>query len=298
MLGKAFCPASCGEIVQGTIDDYNFLVTCPIALYSQVTVNLSYNIDESICGGNVNAIKTFKAVKKTLKYFNVLDLKADIRINSKIPYGIGLSSSTADITAGCLATAQALGKKITANTIADIALSIEPSDGIMYPGVMLFDHINGRFRKRLGILPKMNVYIINTGEQIDTVQFNNMKDLKLKNRQKEPQVKRALNLVLKAFNENNEELLGKAMKISAIANQSIHRKPHLKDIIKLSEQYDAIGVNIAHSGSIVGIFFKKDHFVSKDFCDGISGIMKLHRLSYNTIKTHTISSGPEVVLTT
>ncbi|MGI5860127.1 MAG: GHMP kinase [Tepidanaerobacteraceae bacterium] len=295
LLGKAVCPASCGEIVQGTIDDCNFLVTCPIALCTQVTVRLDGNTNKSLECSELKHFKTNQAVEKTLKYFGVEDLKAHVSINSNIPYAVGLSSSTADITAACLATAKALGKNISNDVIADIALSIEPSDGIMYPGVMLFDHIHGIWRKSLGQMPEMDVYIIDTGEQVDTKQFNNMKDLKQKNRKKEPEVKQALDLVLRAFGKGDVKLLGDAMKKSAAAHQSILFKPHLSDVIELGNQYSAVGVNVAHSGSVVGIFFKKRHIVSQSFWNKIRDIMLKYDLKYHIIKTHTDNNGPRIV---
>lgn len=295
MLGKAICPASCGEIVQGTIDDCNFLVTCPIALYTQVAVSLDGNVNKPNDCSGLDHTKTIQAVEKTLIYFGMEDLKPHVSVNSNIPYGVGLSSSTADITAACLATAQVLGERISDDAIADIALSIEPSDGIMYPGAMLFDHINGQWRKSLGKLPEMDVYIINTGEQVDTRQFNNMKDLKQKNRQKEPAVRQAIDLTLKAFEKGDVKLLGDAMKISAVSHQTILFKPHLSNIIDLGNQYSAVGVNVAHSGSVMGVFFKKGHIVPRSFWKKIRDIMLNHDLTYRIIKTHTDNSGPRVV---
>ena len=166
MFGKAVCPSSCGEIVQGSIDDRDFLVTCPIALYTEVSVLLSdktYKLTDEHKISETDISKTVKAVEKTLKYFGASDLKAKISITSEIPRGIGLSSSTADITAACLATAEALRKVISADTISNIALSIEPSDGIIYPGAILFNHLHGQWKRTLGSLPEMDVYIIDTG---------------------------------------------------------------------------------------------------------------------------------------
>ena len=34
-------PGACGELVQGTINNINFLITCPINIFSYVTVELN-----------------------------------------------------------------------------------------------------------------------------------------------------------------------------------------------------------------------------------------------------------------
>lgn len=295
MWGKAVCPASCGEIVQGMIHGCNFLVTCPVALYTRVSVCLDGNIDRFINHNDSDYTKAVQAVAKTLAYFGVRDLGAHIRIETDIPHGVGLSSSTADITAACLAAAHALGESISGDVIADIALSIEPSDGIMYPGAVLFDHICGRWQKGLGPLPEMDVYIIDTGEPVDTCRFNDMKDLKEKNRYKEPAVKQALDMVFRAFEKNNIKLLGNAMKISAAAHQSILFKPHLSEIIDIANRYGAIGVNAAHSGSAIGVFFKRGNILPRSFWNELRGIMFNCNLTYRVIKTHTDNNGPGLV---
>jgi L-threonine kinase len=300
MIGKARCPGSCGEIVQGVVGTRNFLITCPIALYSEVSVELS--IEKSHFVNSINRhnradnLKAHRAAQKTLEYFGAGNFSVTIAINSQIPRGIGLSSSTADITATCLAVSAALGEKISPAAIADIALSIEPSDGIMYGGVMIFDHIEGKWREKLGELPGLEVYIIDTGEMVDTRKFNNREDLKELNMRKEPQVREALELARNAFNKNDINLLGDAMIKSALAHQRILFKPHLSDIIEIGEKYNALGVNVAHSGSAIGVFFRKDYILPKEFFSELNKIMKKHRKNYRIIRTKTDSSGPRVLI--
>jgi len=295
LRATAICPASCGEIVQGMIGDCNFLITCPIALYAKVSVHLGVNVPINTDSDKVYYHKALQAVNKTLAFFGMDHLKAFVTVSSDIPRGIGLASSTADITAACLATAQALGKEISNDTIADIALSIEPSDGIMYPGAVLFDHISGRLRKSLGLLPELDVYIIDIGQQVDTEKFNGIKDLKEKNKQKEQVVKHALRLALKAFRQSDLKPLGNAMKMSAVAHQSILFKSHLTDIIDISDRYHAVGVNVAHSGSAIGVFFEKGQISPEDFWKEIRYIMQAHNMSYRIIKTYTDSKGPRIL---
>jgi L-threonine kinase len=295
LWATAICPASCGEILQGSIGDCNFLVTCPIALYTKVSVHLGYNMATNSEHNKSQYKKALQAVDKTLKYFGKNHLKPLVTVNSSIPRGIGLASSTADISAACLATAQALGKRISNDTIADIALSIEPSDGIMYPGAVLFDHISGRLRKRLGPLPEMDVYIIDIGQQVNTERFNSIKDLKGKNKQKEQAVKHALRLTLEAFEKADIKLLGDAMKISAVAHQSILFKPHLKGIIDIGSRYNAVGVNVAHSGSIIGVFFRKGQTPPERFWKEVRNIMQNFNMPYDVIKTCTDNNGPRIL---
>lgn len=293
MIGKAICPASCGEIVQGFVDGHDFLITCPIELYSQVTIRLNplgenpYKVKDNI--------KAYTAAKKTLEYFGVEKCEIDMTINSQIPRGIGLSSSTADITASCLAVASALGKRISPDAIGDIALSIEPSDGIMYSGAWIFDHIRGLLREKLGPLPEMDVYIVDTGEKVDTQIFNDISGLKRMNLKKQSKVREALDFVYKAFKQKDIKLLGDAMIKSALAHQPIIYKPHLTDLIDLYREYNLLGINIAHSGSSIGIFSKKGRAFPKTFWDKVQYIMKRHHKKYRIIKTQIDNKGPKII---
>ena len=47
--------------------------------------------------------------------------------------------------------------------------------------------------------------------------------------------------------------IGKASTFSSLANESIHKKEGLAKIIEISKNYGAYGVNVAHSGTVVGI---------------------------------------------
>lgn len=294
MLGKARCPASCGEIVQGSIDGRDFLVTCPISLYTEITVELILKKDseESFGGSNIYNPKSYLAAQKTLKLLGANEYKPIITINSQIPIGIGLSSSTADITAACIAAASALGENISPDYIADIAISIEPSDGIMYKGAVVFDHIKGEWRESLGDLPEMDVYIIDTGETVDTLEFNGRTDLKSLNSKKEQAVRQALEIARAAIKDGDARLLGMAMINSALAHQHIICKPHLMETIEVATRFNAAGVNIAHSGSAVSLFFEKNCSIDANLWVEMDGIMKKHGKKFRIIKAGIDNAGP------
>ena len=57
------------------------------------------------------------------------------------------------------------------------------------------------------------------------------------------------------FKEKNNKYIGKACVMSAYANQKILYKKQLEDIMIISEDYQAIGVNVAHSGTVIGVLF-------------------------------------------
>jgi len=252
MLGVARAPGTCGELVQGQIGGTNFLVTCPVDLYSTVTVKLNktgfIKVDESLP-------KVRFAVEKTLQLLGAAGFGAEIEVSSAIPQGKGMASSSADIAAACAATAAAMEMFIFPLEIAGIALAIEPTDGVMIPGIAMFDHIDGKISRVFGQAPEIEVLIVDLGGVVDTVSFNASPDLEMLNRLKEQRITLALEKIEKAFALNQIELIGEAATESAFANQRILYKPELERIYEICAGSGGLGVNVAHSGTVTGMLF-------------------------------------------
>ncbi|MGI6091392.1 MAG: GHMP kinase [Veillonellaceae bacterium] len=276
-------PGSCGELVQGTIDGENFLITCPVNIFSEVTVIPSTRPSEKY-----DYIKVRTAIAKTLQYLNITNVHFDFHISSQLPIGKGMASSSADISSACQAVALYHGKTLTPAELADIALEIEPTDAIFYPGILMFDHVTGHTRKYLGTPPDIDIAVFDVGGEIDTLHFNQRNDLPVLNREKEKDVRLALDLVTKGFATHDVKLIGQGATISALANQSILIKPNLEGIIDLSKHFNAAGVNVAHSGSVLGVLFDRNS--NKDLIPCISAICKTYP-DAKYLKTVKIISG-------
>lgn len=242
-------PGSCGELVQGTISGSHFLITCPVDICTEVTV--SPGTAEFSAAGP----KTLEAVRRTWAYLGVACEDFAVIVSSALPQGKGMASSSADISAACLAAAAAAGRTLTPDEIADIALDIEPTDGIFYNGVVMFDHVNGLTRRRLGDPPPMSVAIFDAGGRVDTLEFNRRSDLAALNAAKEAQVREAVDLVTRGLAAGDPDLIGRAATLSALANQDILPKPCLATVVEIARRCGAVGVNTAHSGTVIGILF-------------------------------------------
>lgn len=249
MTATVRAPGSCGELVQGTLDGVNFLITCPVDLHTEVTVT------PGVSGPSAAGEKTVAAVLRTWEYLGVACEPFTVAVHSDLPQGKGMASSSADIAAACQAAALAAGRRLTADEIADIALAIEPTDGIFFPGIVMFDHVRGLTRRPLGSPPPMSVLVFDAGGRIDTLEFNRRTDLAALNAAKEHEVRRAVDLVSRGLAAGDCALIGQAATISAFANQAILAKPALPDVIAIAHRHGAVGVNTAHSGTVLGILF-------------------------------------------
>lgn len=252
LLGSATvrAPGVCGELAQGVIEGIHFLVTCPVDFYSRVKVDIYAD------GPGVEAPedcdKAAAAVRRTLFHLKNAKVRAKLTINNPIPRGKGMASSSADLAAAIAATGLALGEEISPYQIAQIALSIEPTDGIMIPGVALFDHRAGIIRESLGPPPPMEIVALDLGGTVDTVQFN-MVDRFQRWQSVDKQTGEALRLLRRGIEEQDPALVGRGASISAEASQSVLAKPRLAEVKEFAESVGAVGVNVGHSGTIMGV---------------------------------------------
>ena len=248
-------PGVCGELVQGMQGDSLFLVTCPIDFFSRVRVDL---YDGGPAGelpevaGCANHPKAAEAVRATLERLGHARLSARLSVNNPIPRGKGMGSSTADVAAAIAATGLALGVELLPGVIAEIALSVEPTDGVMFPGIAMFDHLAGSIAESLGPPPPMEIVALDFGGAVDTVEFNKV-DRRPLWRSIQAETSQALELVRAGVQQGDPEMVGRGSSISALASQQVLPKPRLAEVNEFAARVGAVGVNVGHSGTIIGI---------------------------------------------
>ncbi len=254
---KVRIPGTCGELVQGKVNGKDWHITCPVEIFSSVSKELSGFFGQ--IEWPPDKVKMREAVRRTLELLGHTSTEVQVSVSSQIPVGKGMASSTADIVGGCLATAKTLGESITPRMIADIAISIEPTDGIMYQGIVCFDHLGGEIIQSLGDAPPIDILVVDPGGNIDTLRFNSRREVRAAiHRKNEDFIMEALNLVKEGIKKRDIQLVGKGATLSALSNQEILYKRELADIISISTSLGGIGVNVAHSGTVIGILLPPD----------------------------------------
>ena len=212
-----------------------------------------------------HAPKASRAVALTLAHFGCSYVDASLRLSSPLPRGKGMASSTADVSAAIAATAAALGHgdDMPPQEIGRLALSIEPSDGLMLPGISIFDHRNGTVAKTLGEVPPMRVVVLDFGGDVDTLEFNNV-DRHDTLRRLQPRFEEALALIARGIEDGRAEYVAAGATLSATANQQVIYKPQLDVVMSLADELGALGVNVAHSGTVIGMLFDDDARLTAD----------------------------------
>lgn len=244
-----------GELLQGALpeDGPDFLVTLPIARWATATFEL-----ESGHPG----VEVFPATKVKARRVAeaVLALHSggggSLRLSGSLPEGKGLASSSADLVATARAVASALGIDLVPQAIEDVLRQIEPTDGVMYPHVVAFEHRNVALLARLGVLPPMTVVGIDEGGTVDTVAFNAIpKNFTAAERDEYGFL---LDEIRTAVAAGDPAGVGRVATRSAHLNQRLCRKRTLNTMTALSAEVGGVGVVTAHSGSAIGLLLPHD----------------------------------------
>ena len=254
MKHYGICPASCGELVQGVMDRDEYLCSYAVDLYSTAEV------EERLNNINIGPSKSRRAIEEVFKKFNIPveeSRNISLKIKSKIPIGKGMASSTADIGATIGATLGLIKKELSSEEIAKLASIIEPTDSIYIEKNNIFNPLNGEVIRYLGNITDSRVVILEPNRTLNTMRIRkapNYRKIMLQNKEI---IKISFNLLEEGIKNNDLYSIGKASTFSSLANENIHKKEGLDKIIEISKNYGAYGVNIAHSGTVVGILIDK-----------------------------------------
>ncbi|EOP90494.1 hypothetical protein IGM_02186 [Bacillus cereus HuB4-4] len=252
--GFGIACGTCGELVQGCINDQNFMITFPIPLFVHAEANFVSGGEISIIPGYKNkAAKAAGILVDSLRGLGILDKKLGItiKIESELMEGKGMASSTADIIAVCRAISNLCNYPIGPWEISNICTSIEPSDGVMYQSSVVYDFFKGRLLEDIGNLMSMGLIIIDNGEAVDTVSFKRIPYTV----NETTQILEAYRLATLGIKNQDIVLLGRATTISAKVNQRRHYKKEFNEIMNVFPKLGACGISVAHSGSILSLLF-------------------------------------------
>jgi L-threonine kinase len=249
-MAEAKCPASGGELIQGWIAGGEKLVSCPVDWFSTVEVS------EQATPGRERPLMRRMLQKVVAHFGHSPDAARTLRIDfhSTIPVGKGFASSTADIAATAVATARQLGESLDEITLATLCTRLEPTDSTVFRLPTLFEHQGAASRIACRPLPPLEMLLLEGRDILLTADYHRL-DRQMALQGHASQLEAAWDLFRQGCAKQESRLIGEAATISAIASQQILAKPMFNELLALAEKLDLYGVNVAHSGSLVGLLF-------------------------------------------
>jgi uncharacterized protein involved in propanediol utilization len=259
--GKGSSSAHHGEIFQGVIEGpdgrlHRGLVSLPCDMFcSEATFTPDLT-------GVVRVTPHWKVkARKAIELFLARDGQnrrgGHLHIQSTVPIGWGLGSSTSDITAAIRATADAFGERITRREMAALAVEAETaSDSTMfkYP-LVLFAQREGAILERFSAqLPGLAVLGFNTDATrrgINTLELAPARYSCWEIEAFRPLV----GLLRRAIETQDPKAIGCVATASSYINQRHLPVPHFDKLIKIRESVGALGLQVAHSGTVAGFLF-------------------------------------------
>ena len=251
-MSVARCPGSCGELIQGWILGSEKLVSCPIDWYSTVEVRRGTpRLDERPL--------TRRMVDTLLAHWDyplAMSQTLRIEVDSTLPIAKGMASSTADLAATALATAMHLGHSLSESELAALCVSLEPTDSTLFRSLTLFDHLHARTQIACAPAPEFDLLVLESPRVLRTADYHRQpREAAL--RTHASTLAQAWESVQTACESNSASLLGEASTLSAIASQTLLPKPGFDALLALVESCGLYGLNVAHSGSVVGLMLDR-----------------------------------------
>jgi L-threonine kinase len=249
--GRGTAPGTCGEFAQGILPDGTpFHVTCPINKSATVIAQLRPAAAWSVTGLSPDHRKLELALEYVAEELDLGAVEVVIRHSSDLDIGKGMGSSTADVLSGIRALAAAVGENFDIETEGRLAARVESSDGSMYPGIAAVNHKTCELVEAWEWYPEFVIVMLVPYDSVDTPSISF---------QGQTQLADEYAVLLAAMDEavarRSIADFSAQSSISAELNERFLSNPHARYLIDHLDRFDALGVNVGHTGTVAGLLF-------------------------------------------
>ncbi len=261
-VGRGEIHAHHGEIVQGLFPSSDGrlehgLVTLPCSLFgTRVRFRPLRSGPLTVEPGDRSRART--AARMTLDALGRTGWGGSIRIEGNVPLRWGCGSSTTDVLATIRAVADAFETVLEPEWIARLSVASETaSDSLMYgpERAVLFAQRRGSVLLDLGgPLPTVQVLGFNTEEDrgVETLSLPPCQYTAWEAEAFQP----ILGLLRRAVELQDPALLGRVATASTTIMQRHRPKRFMPQLLQLAGEVGALGVQVAHSGTVAGFLFE------------------------------------------
>ena len=245
------CNGTFGELIQGVLtNDKHFLVTLPINIKSVV----EYETTET---GKVDSNLQYKSksIQAVRNYLQLHGLPPGgfLRFKSTFSAGKGFASSSADMVAAIRAVSKCFNRTASPELIELILRDIEPTDGVMYGGIVSYYHREVRLEEKIAETPRLVIVSADRGGEYNTIEFNKKKhDVSLATKFEYKEMLASIKL---AIRDGDLGSLGRLSSRSCELSQAFNPNPYYTLMSRLCVETDALGLVATHSGTCLGLLY-------------------------------------------
>ncbi len=251
--GRAF--TTIGELFQGPmiyLDEIEFAI---ISLLSDRLVQVRYVLDSNWCYYDSLKLKTktLNAVNVYLNLYGKTLPPGYFIFSQNIPEGVGMASSTADIVATIRCLDSLFAIRTPQNAIQNILLQIERSDSVFLNKFSLYLSSKQKICDIFQYYPKFYIFYCIEDYKINTEDVS----LYLKSQYflYFNEYQKILNGIVDAFYTQNIKNICEFSTQGSILSQEILPKKYFKRVHDNYKYFNADGIFVAHTGSIIGYLF-------------------------------------------
>lgn len=256
---KVRAPGTCGEWIQ-TYDHASqkeCLVSLPINRYNEMTFSFEKPKTQRVKRGGLLP-KSEQALLRIGDFIGLSPKEMDmIQIQSQcrsLAIGKGMASSTADLMSIFMGVSALFDKELRSDELLALCCEIEPTDGTMFSGWSLIDHLEGRVMEHFPKILPCEILLLSPGADFDTLSLRKAPEYQqlLKNKSPLP-----LQWFREGMAESSLEKLGNAATQSLLENESILKKKHFHELLELCEKFHCHGLAGGHSGTVTGLILNE-----------------------------------------
>jgi len=261
-MGEGRSIAQFGELFQGQTEHeggrrHRCLVSLPCAaLYTHARFHPDGT--GSLRVSPPHKKKALRAMELTLARLGASDFSGTLIIESTVPEAKGCGSSTADCVAAVRACADALSRILSEEEVARLVVEAEIASGnLMFHRAVLFAHREGEVLEDYsGRQPRLEVLGIDTRPDgvVETLKFPPA-EYSWRQNQTFCMLTGALR---RAMKKHDVGLLGRVATASASVNQEFLPKPMFKELNEIVDDVGALGLAVAHTGTVLSILLDPD----------------------------------------
>lgn len=242
-------PGTLGEWVQGWIGEAGeALVSCVIEKCGQVIL-------EQGAGKADLPAKAIAALRFGKEQRGISLEGWGIALHNPLPVAMGLASSTVDVCGVLAGVAEVSGAPFDEETLFSLCCRVEPSDGVMFSGLALVDHLGGRLLERLPSPPPLWLAAVLPERTLDTEAYRRDPLFVGTIHRFGTEHREAYRVFRRGLLDGDVRLIGAGAQESARIQQLLLPREEWPLLLACRRECGGDGVVVAHSGTASAVLF-------------------------------------------